>query len=184
MNVYESCPVLTSPHDTLRLVTLADAPGLLTVYSDPDAQSCFNADNCTSDFCYTTLQQMEDCIHMWLWSYAHGYFVRWTILEGETPVGTVEMFRRDDADGGTGVLRLDLHSRLENAAALNELLSAILPDMHRLFGCECILTKAAPEMAQRRTALMQQGFTRHPLPLIGEDGTAYLHYWAHRHKLG
>lgn len=180
MNVYESCPAFTTPRFTLRLVRPEDIPGLLNVYSDPAAQKCFNADNCTSDFCYTTRQQMEECVNMWLWSYAHGYFVRWTILEGDDPVGTVEMFRRDDEDGGTGVLRLDLHSRLENTPALCELLTAILPQMHQLFGCACVLTKSTPEMEARCQALQQLGFVPRKEPLISHSGTPLPHYWVHR----
>ena len=183
MNVYETCPDFTTPHFTLRLICAEDAPGLLRVYSDPQAQRCFNADNCTSDFCYTTLDQMTGCVNMWLWSYQRGDFVRWTILQEGTPVGTVEMFRRDDTDNGTGVLRLDLQSSIETADLIDELLRALLPAMHEIFGCECILTKCRPEMVQRRMALKQHGFTEHPQPLIGENGIAHPHYWARRHKL-
>lgn len=180
MNVYEICPEFTTTRFTLRLVRQEDAPGLLHVYSDPAAQKCFNADNCTSDFCYTTLAQMEECVNMWLWSYAHGYFVRWTVLEGDVPMGTVEMFRRDDTDGGTGVLRIDLHSSLENTAALNELLVGLLPRMHTLFGCACVLSKSTPEMAQRCKALQQQGFIPREEPLIGHSDAPLPHYWVHR----
>ena len=173
MNVYESCPVLTTAQFTLRLVVPEDAEGLLRVYSDPAAQPCFNADNCTSDFRYTTLKEMEDCIAMWLWSYAHGHFVRWTILQGDTPVGTVEMFRYDDADNGTGILRIDLHSSLETADTIHKLLDGLLPAMHTLFGCECILTKSTSAMAQRNAALIRCGFCGHSRP----------NYWVRRHKL-
>lgn len=179
MNVYERCPEIATPRFVLRLIRPEDVYGLLAVYSDPAAQKCFNADNCTSDFCYTTLQQMEECMNMWLWSYAHGYFVRWTILEEDVPVGTVEMFRRDDEDGGTGVLRLDLHSRLETSYALSELLTALLPQLHRLFGCACVLTKSTPEMEPRCQVLQQLGFVPRKEPLIGHSGAQLPHYWVH-----
>lgn len=183
MNVYETCPVFTTPHFTLRLVRREDAAGLLRVYSDPKAQSCFNADNCTSDFRYTALPEMQSCVDMWVWSYARGDFVRWTILEGDVPVGTVEMFRRSDDGHGTGLLRLDLHSRLESANVIAELLGALLPAMHELFQCERILTKALPTMEQRRLALVLHGFVQCPQPLISEGGVEFPHYWARRHKL-
>ena len=183
MNVYESCPVLTTPHFTLRLVSLADAPGLLQVYSDPTTQRCINADNCTSDFRYSTLKEMEGCINMWLWSYKHGHFVRWTILHGETPIGTVEMFRRNEENNGTGVLRLDLHSRFETTDTINELLQHLLPSMHTLFSCECVLTKSLPTMHQRCTALKNNGFAPCTAPIIGHGGIELPHYWARRHKL-
>ena len=100
MNIYEHCPVITTEHLTLRLVRREDAGGLLKVYSDVRARPFFNADNCTSDFCYDRLSEMVACVNMWMWSYENGYFVRWTILHGEAPVGTVEMFRRDDGEDG------------------------------------------------------------------------------------
>lgn len=173
MNVYESCPVLTLPGFTLRLVTPEDAEGLLHVYSDPAAQDCFNADNCTSDFCYATLQEMQDCIDFWLASYDRGDFVRWTVLQNDIPMGTVEMFRRDSTENGTGVLRIDLHSSLETTGIIGGLLAALLPNLHELFGCGRILTKSTPEMTQRCAALAQCGFTPHNTP----------HYWAHRHQM-
>lgn len=179
MNVYESCPEITTPRFVLRLVRPEDVSGLLEVYSDPAAQQCFNADNCTSDFCYTTLRQMEECMNMWLWSYRRGDFVRWTILHDDVPMGTVEMFRRSDEDGGTGVLRLDLHSRLENTSALSELLITLLPEMHRLFGCACVLTKSTPEMKPRCQILQQLGFVPRKDPLIGHSGAPLPHYWVH-----
>ena len=56
MNVYQSCPFFVTPQFTLRLVRRSDAPGLLKVYSDKQAQHYFNSDNCTSDFRYSTLE--------------------------------------------------------------------------------------------------------------------------------
>lgn len=181
MNVYESCPTFITPRFTLRLVRESDAPGLLAVYSDRDAQPLFNADNCTSDFCYTTLPQMRECVGMWLWSYQQGYFVRWTILEGESPVGTVEMFRRDEGEDGrgSGVLRVDLASRCETADVFGELLETLMPPMHELFGCGTVLTKAADFAQQRQAALKAHGFVP-AAPLTGHDGRLLGDYWAHR----
>lgn len=187
MNVYETCPVFITPRFTLRLVCREDAPGLLKVYSDKVAQPYFNSDNCTSDFRYATLMEMEKCIDMWIWSYEHGQFVRWTILDNRSrPVGTLEMFRRDDgADGkGEGVLRLDLMSMHEFSDVHDEILRTVLPELHELFGCERILTKALPLMARRRLALVLHGFVPCKKPLIGENGVEYGCYWARRHKLG
>lgn len=181
MNVYESCPTFVTPHFTLRLVREEDAPGLLAVYGDRAAQPYFNADNCTSDFCYTTLPQMRECVDMWLWSYRHGYFVRWTILEGDTPVGTVEMFRRDDGEDGrgSGVLRVDVLSRLETAEVFSELLETILLPMHEHFGCAAVLTKAAGFAQQRQAALRAHGFLP-AAPLTAHDGRTLGDYWVHR----
>ena len=123
-SVYQTCPEFRTPRFRLRLVREEDAPGLLPVYSDPQAQACFNADNCTSDFRYATLREMQECVDMWMQSYAHRQFVRWTILTPKGPVGTVEMCRiGDGADGkGEGVLRIDVSRMYEFTDVFDELL--------------------------------------------------------------
>lgn len=183
MNVYKECPTFTTPRFTLRLVRMEDAPALLRVYSDKQAQSCFNADNCTSDFRYATLAEMEDCIRMWRWSYDNGCFVRWSILRLDNPIGTVEMFRRDAGEDGLGegVLRIDVGSQHEYTDVFDELLQALLPALHEQFGCARILTKAMPAMMRRRLALVLHGFVPSKRPLIGENGVEYGNYWGHRH---
>ena len=59
MNIYQTCPEYQTETFRLRLVRPEDAEALLDCYSDPDVVSRANADNCTSDFYYTTLEQME-----------------------------------------------------------------------------------------------------------------------------
>ena len=183
MNVYRDCPTFVTPRFTLRLVRMEDAPALLRVYSDKLAQPCFNADNCTSDFRYASLAEMEDCIRMWLWNYENGCFVRWTILRLDVPVGTVEMFRRDAGkDGqGEGVLRIDVSRQFEFTDVFDELLHVLLPALHEHFGCARILTKAMPHMMQRRLALVLHGFFPSKAPLRGDDGIEYGNYWGHRY---
>ena len=186
MNVYETCPVITTEHLTLRLVRREDAGGLLKVYSDKRARPFFNADNCTSDFRYSTLEEMQQCVDFWLASYARQEFVRWVILDNrQRPIGTIEMFRASDgADGkGEGILRIDLMSRFEFTDVFQQLLYTILPAMHELFQCERILTKALPHMMQRRLGLVLLGFIPCKKPLIGHGGIELPHYWARRHKL-
>jgi len=181
MNVYENCPTFITQRYMVRLVRREDAAGLLSVYSDRGAQPYFNADNCTSDFRYQTLQEMEECVNMWLWSYAHGYFVRWTILEEDKPVGTVEMFRRDDGEDGRGcgVLRMDVKSLLEFDDVFDELLETMLDPLHEHFGCGEILTKAPRFAHQRQSALKLHGFVP-AKPLTGHDGRLLDGYWSHR----
>ena len=183
MDVYENCPVFLTDYFTLRLVQREDAPGLLKVYSDKQAQHYFNSDNCTSDFRYATLREMQQCVDMWLWSYQQRHFVRWTVLHENKPIGTVEMFRRDEGEHGEGcgVLRIDLMSRFEFSNIHDAILSVILPAFHELFGCQRILTKALPYMEQRRVALILHGFVPCKKPLIGHNGIEYGHYWAHRY---
>ncbi len=182
MNVYETCPVFITPRFNLRLTCREDVPGLLKVYSDSQAQPYFNADNCTSRFRYRTMQEMEDCVNIWVWSYEHGYFVRWTILQGETPVGTVEMFRRDDGDHGEGcgVLRMDVGHLYEFDDVFSELLDAMLQPMHDLFSCGQMLTKAPSFAHQRQSALKAHGFRPAPGAVKDPDGQPLNDYWVHR----
>ena len=186
MMVYENCPSFVTPQFTLRLVRREDAPGLLKVYSDKQAQHYFNSDNCQSDFRFSTLKEMEQCIDFWLESYARQEFVRWVILDNrQRPVGTVEMFRASDgADGkGEGILRIDLMSRFEFTDVFQQLFYSILPAMHEIFHCERILTKALPHMMQRRLGLVLLGFIPCKKPLIDHGGIELPHYWARRHRL-
>lgn len=182
MNIYETCPVFITPRFNLRLIKSADAPGLLKVYSDKVAWAYFNADNCTSSFRYTTLRQMQECVDMWVRAYREGWFVRWTILQEDgRPVGTVEMFRRDDGEDGRGcgVLRMDVLRRHEFEDVFCELLEIMLEPLHEFFDCAEILTKAPRFALQRREALEKNGF-RPAKPQKGQNGLVYDDYWSHR----
>lgn len=183
ISVYDSCPVFITQRFYVRPVRREDAPGLLKVYGDKVAQAYFNSDNCTSDFRYATLPEMQECVDMWIRAYQQRDFVRWTILCDKKPVGTVEMFRREDGpDGkGVGVLRIDVMSRYEFPDVFDELLRSLLPALHEHFDCLRILTKALPYMERRRVALILHGFVPCKKPLIGHDGIEYGHYWAHRY---
>ena len=68
-NVYEQCPIYETKSFILRLVKLEDAEDLLACYSDKDNVSKLNSDFCTSDFYYSTVSEMEDCIKFWLEEY-------------------------------------------------------------------------------------------------------------------
>lgn len=182
MNVYEQCPKVTGGRFVLRLVSEEDCEDLLKVYSDPAAVPLFNSDNCNGDdFYYRTFQRMLEGIRMWLWSYEHGWFVRWSILDRAAgrAVGTVELFRQDEtADHpDRGVLRLDLGSDYEREEVISQLLSMLLPAAFDWFGVQQIITKAIPAAGQRIAALTAAGFTPAPAPLVGHDGTRYGDYW-------
>lgn len=181
MNVYESCPVLQTVHYTLRLVEPADAPALLSVYSDERAVPFFNGDNCHGDdFHYTTMERMDQAINFWLQSYRCGSFVRWAILDrANVPIGTAECFRRG-TDGSLpecALLRLDLRSDLEVPAVLHELLAELTAHLCKFFGCAAIATKARSMAAARCEVLQALGYKLSAAPLIGEGGVQYRDYW-------
>lgn len=184
MNVYQNCPTFVTPRFTLRKVRKEDSPALFKVYSDPSIQPYINADNCTRNFWFKTQEEMDACMDMWLHAYEQGWFVRWTILREKNPIGTMEMFRRDDGEDGEGlgVLRIDVNCMYETADVHEELLRAVMPELHELFGCQRILTKAYPVMTRRRLALVVHGFLPYPLPLTGHNGREYWDYWVRRHN--
>ena len=181
MNVYDVCPVLKSEHFTLRLVEMGDAPGLLKVYSDEQTVPLFNGDNCNGDdFHYTTLERMEQAIDFWCKSYFEWkYFVRWTILAGTEPIGTVELFHRlaEDAFNHHGLLRLDLRSDYETLPVLTEILDLLHRHAYELFDCPILATKA-PAFAQVRCEALQRcGYIPSASKIVGHDGTEYGDYW-------
>lgn len=179
MNVYETCPVLSTPRFTLRLVARGDAPALLAVYGTKETQPYLNADNCTNDFYFPTLQDMLGQIDFWLQEYAQGYYVRWAIVEDDTPIGTVEMFRYEsqDAFNGHGLLRLDLRPDRERQDVIEEITSLLMEHCPALFGTLAMATKARPAAAERCAALKALGFTPSASRLIGHHGQEYGDYW-------
>lgn len=182
MNVYKNCPEVSNARFLLRPVSERDVDDLLRVYADTASVPLFNSDNCNGDdFHYTTDQRMLEAIRFWLWSYDHGFFVRWSIVDktADRAVGTIELFRRDagDSHNGSGVLRLDLRSDYETERDIMEILSLIVPPSFDWFGCGKLITKARPIARERRKALRKLGFVPSKEPLIGHDGTAYGDYW-------
>ncbi len=119
MNPYETCPEYETASFQLRLVSVSDAEDLLVCYSDPAVAKRVNADNCTSDFHYTTLEQMKDCIEFWLREYEEQRYVRFSVISKNTgrAVGTLEIFGGED-----GVLRIDLADEYEKDYYIEELL--------------------------------------------------------------
>ena len=80
LNIYEHCPVYETESFVLHLVTLEDAEALLKCYSDKDMVLKMNSDYCTSDFFYTTKEEMEQCIKFWLEEYEKQYYVRFAVI--------------------------------------------------------------------------------------------------------
>lgn len=78
-----------------------------------------NADNCTSNFYYQTIEQMQECIAFWLAEYKKRCYVRFAIIEKNTQkaIGTTEIF-----GGKYGVLRIDISTAFEQSQYIEEIL--------------------------------------------------------------
>ena len=175
-NPYIKCPEYETKNFILRLVSMEDAEDLLLCYSDPEAQKFFNSDNCTSDFRYSTLEEMNACIGFWLDSYKNRYFLRFSIVckNISKAVGTIEIFGGEHGGESAefGVLRIDIRHEYENEEALTELISASDSFFYDVY-VEMFITKAIPEAVHRINALLKNGYT--PTP-IG-DGTRREFYY-------
>jgi len=161
MNPYEISPIYETKSLRLRLVTIADAYDLLKCYSDPDAVAKMNADKSTSDFHYTSVEQMQDCIAFWLREYEKKRYVRLAIVPKEygKAVGTVEMFGSDFSEiGSAGVLRIDLASEYEKPDVISELTSLSIGSFISDFKIDTILIKAG-HTPQRAKIFADYGFT-------------------------
>ena len=179
---YRSCPEFENNDYILRMVSQEDRLDLLKVYSDKEAVSFFNSDNCGGDdFYYTTENRMQQAIDYWLFEYNRQGFVRWTIISKETheAIGTIELFHRDAADYFTdcGLLRLDIRSDYEMSDKIIKILSLIIAPAYRLFHCSKIATKAIPAATERIQALKNLGFELSAEKLVGHDGTKYDSYF-------
>ena len=175
-DVYEKCPTYQKGAIVLRHTTSKDAEELLKCYSDEKSVPLFNADNCFSDFHYTTLDQVKDLIARWNDTYRHKGFVRWTIIQNDSnlKVGTVEMFNKGvlpDA-GSYGILRIDLRSEFENSLIIRRILQISNRHFYQDFNVITILTKAIPEAKERILTLSEMGY----VPFQFEKG----HYYSRR----
>lgn len=182
-DVYKQFPAMENQRVLLREVDgERDAEALLKVYSDEKAVPLFNSDNCNGDdFHYTTLGRMEKAIEFWQFSYSHGYFVRWAVVDkqsGET-VGTIELFNRQAEDyfDNCGLLRLDLRSDHETEDFIGNVLQVVVPRVGEMFGCEMVATKAIAAAGKRIRVLEEFGFRLSEERLTGHDGTKYGSYY-------
>jgi len=157
LNPYDFCPELETDYFRLRLVRESDAEDLLLCYSDPHVHCILNSDNCTSDFKYSTVNEMLDCIRFWLNEYQERGFVRWSIVDRDSgkAAGTIEMFGDRDK---WGILRVDVAANYEERALLSELFGLAKRHFFTLFKVDTILTKAVPEAIERIAALQDSGY--------------------------
>jgi RimJ/RimL family protein N-acetyltransferase len=163
---YDQCPVIDGENLQLRLVTFEDVADLLNCYSDPKAQPIFNSDNCTSNFAYSTAEEMKNAIQFWLADYERKIYVRFSIVERKTGhvIGTIEFFTKKATDEKTeiGLLRIDLQSRFETMEVLDELIQMAEANFPKYFAYEAIVTKAINATENRIQALQKNGFERLP----------------------
>jgi ribosomal-protein-alanine N-acetyltransferase len=152
---YVKCPEYDTESFRLRLVEIGDAENLLKCYSDSAAVELMNADFCTSDFHYETIQEMRECIRFWLEEYERGAYARLSVIDKRTceAVGTVEFF-----GGACGVLRVDLQAGYEKKADISELLCLAGGRLREDFRADRIIMKAIPKAAERLTALKEHGY--------------------------
>lgn len=155
-NVYEQCPIYETESFLLRQVQLADAQDLLACYSDKENVAKLNSDCCTSDFYYTTLEQMEDCIRFWLREYERQYYVRFAVVPKAVgrAIGTVEIF-----GGEAGVLRVDLAADYNIEQNYTELVTLAIEQFVEDFGVGSIKIKTA-NIPERVEWLEKLGFVR------------------------
>ena len=155
---FSTCPVYESKSFLLRLVSPDDADDLLRCYVNKEARRFFNADTCTSDFFYESLDEMRSCIGFWLEEYKAGKFVRFSIIVKASgkAVGTVEII-----GSSFSVLRADILPEYESEEHLSELLN-IADSFFHDFGCHEIVTKAIPEAEARISALIKNGYGPFP----------------------
>ncbi|KFI65578.1 GNAT family N-acetyltransferase [Bifidobacterium cuniculi] len=183
MNIYDSCPELCDDTYRIRLIEPGDAEDLFAVYGDRLALPFFNSDNCHgSNFYCRTLYDVQESIRYWLIEYHENRaFVRFAVesLQTGNAIGTLEMFRRtaDDYYDDCGILRLDLGTKDESAAVIEDILDLVTVPFMTLFGCAKIATKAPVYAVERRAALEAAGYVAKRQPLIGYDGTHYYDYW-------
>lgn len=140
INVYECCPIYETESFILRLVKLEDAEALLKCYSDKETVSKLNADYCTSDFFYTTKEEMEQCIRFWLSEYEKQYYVRFAVIpkSENQAVGTIEIF-----GGENGVLRIDLTKEYDIENHIIEIVKLAINTFSEDFGIGSIKIKTS-----------------------------------------
>lgn len=183
-SIYEDWRSYENEDFLLRPVKNEDAESLLKVYSDRQAQKIFNVDNFPNPCYFDTLEQMQNEIKFYLFSYDVKAFVRWTIVYKATgeAIGTIENFHRESEDSSnhTGLLRMDIRSDYEKEEILYKLIKLILQNAYEDFECETIMTKAPLIAGERREALKRAGFTELGVTLKGHKGEEFGDYFVRR----
>lgn len=177
-SIYEACPVYETNEFVLRLVELSDAGDLVDCYSDLKSAEFFNSDNCTSDFVYKSVEEVEDCIRYWIDEYEQGSYIRFSVVDKKQrkAIGTIEMFSKKEEYGSlgiVGVLRMDLESSYENDDVLKSIIGIVEDNFYEDFEVDSIITKSVPSAAKRVTALVESGYSE----LEQNTVVSYPHYF-------
>ena len=160
-------PVYETLSFILRLVKMDDARSLLTCYADKRAVLKMNADHCTSDFYFTTIQEMESCIASGLKEYHEHKYMRLAVLpKGQKgAVGTVEIF-----SGESGILRIDIATKYDKERYIEELIRVAVHDFIRDFQIGNLKIKVS-NTPERIPLLKKYGFV--PSPSFYPEGGYY-----------
>lgn len=153
-NVYEKCPVYETDSFILRMVELEDAEALLACYSDKQNVKKLNSDYCTSDFYYSTVEEMKQCIRFWLEEYEKQYYVRFALIPKteSQAIGTVEIF-----GGEFGVLRIDLAQKYYTENNFEEIIRLSIDSFIDDFGIGSIKIKTS-NIQEKINCLEKMGF--------------------------
>lgn len=195
IDIYEEWRSYENNRVLLRPVELEDAEQLLGTYSDPKSRLLFNVDNFPKPCYFDSLEQMEEEIQFYLFSYREKYFVRWSVVDKGTGavVGTIENFNRQafledhsprDAFHHVGLLRIDLASAYEDTIFLRELIDLILETGFHDFQCETIATKIPPEGQLREKVFTEAGFVAVSDTILGNNGSGLGNYYVVGKKEG
>lgn len=164
LNLMRLCPVYETDDFFLRPVVMEDAEALLSCYSDEKSWPIFNKDNCSNDFHFTELSQMQATIGFWIKDMENNNYIRLSIINKETykAIGTIELFNwhNNKPIRNLGLLRLDLASAYEKREYINQIFSLVQKKMCPALGIEQLSTKAIPTAFERLAVMKSLRYTR------------------------
>ncbi|MDR2570267.1 MAG: GNAT family N-acetyltransferase, partial [Oscillospiraceae bacterium] len=157
---YAICPEYETKHLKFRLVRLEDAQELLdSFYNDLSKWMFYGNDMCKKIFAgqYATLDEMKNCIRIWLNEYKNKYFIRFSVLDKSTGkfIGTIEVFDNFDKQKRGAALHIDFAASYETQIYISELLSLADKEFFRTFGFISLFIRADPNANERITALLE-----------------------------
>ena len=163
MDVFTVCPEYETDHFKIRKLEAGDVEGLFPCYSDPEAARYFNGDCCGDDFYYTDKEKFRECVEYWLSRYEARDFVRWSIFDKGTGllVGTIEVCPslKYAVDGKMmGILRIDLRSKYEKQAVLEELMDILMVNIYEDFQVASVIMKIQKEAEERQKLIKKYQF--------------------------